>query len=224
VAYFVAFSAETIYDDWVVTFYNIAITSTPPFFYAIFEKDISEEVIMANPQMFKSVQSGKPFSYRGIFLFLLSAFWHSFVLFFAGYLLFRNDIITENGQIGGIWVIGDLIAFNGIFVVILKIALFTNYWNVITHIFMWGSLVAFLLLLLILSVMLAYWPSGFYLMFVLFQMPEFYFSFFVVVVICLLPDFLCAFVKRNQFPDAWQILQEQEKLQKSSEGKTVQLP
>jgi hypothetical protein len=130
----------------------------------------------------------------------------------------------ENGQIGGIWVIGDLIAFNGIFVVILKIALFTNYWNVITHIFMWGSLVAFLLLLLILSVMLTYWPSGFYLMFVLFQMPEFYFSFFVVVVICLLPDFLCAFVKRNQFPDAWQILQEQEKLQKSSEGKTVQLP
>lgn len=36
---------QTIYDDWVVTFYNIVVTSLPPLLMGIMEKDIVEETI-----------------------------------------------------------------------------------------------------------------------------------------------------------------------------------
>jgi P-type E1-E2 ATPase len=39
------FTAQTLYDDWVVTFFNIVFTSLPPLFLGCFEKDITEDII-----------------------------------------------------------------------------------------------------------------------------------------------------------------------------------
>ena len=44
-AFWNGYTAQTLYDDYITTAYNIIITSAPPFFYAIFEKDIPEKVI-----------------------------------------------------------------------------------------------------------------------------------------------------------------------------------
>ena len=41
----------TLYDDWVVTLFNIAFTSVPPFFIALFEKDLQETTIEKFPQV-----------------------------------------------------------------------------------------------------------------------------------------------------------------------------
>jgi phospholipid-transporting ATPase len=39
------FTGQTLYDSWIITFYNIIFTSLPPLFYGLFEKDINEELI-----------------------------------------------------------------------------------------------------------------------------------------------------------------------------------
>ena len=44
-AFYCGYSGQTIYDDWIITLFNISFTSVPPLFYAIFEKDIDEELI-----------------------------------------------------------------------------------------------------------------------------------------------------------------------------------
>jgi len=42
---FSGFSAQTLFDDWVMTLFNIAFTSAPIFFLGLFEKDLSESII-----------------------------------------------------------------------------------------------------------------------------------------------------------------------------------
>lgn len=40
-AFFCAFSAQTIFDDWFVSFYNLAFTSIPLIIRAVFEQDVN---------------------------------------------------------------------------------------------------------------------------------------------------------------------------------------
>jgi len=44
--------AQTLYDDWIMTFFNILFTAWPPIAVAVFETDISAEVIDAVPSLF----------------------------------------------------------------------------------------------------------------------------------------------------------------------------
>lgn len=41
IAFFNGYSAQTIFDDWYVSFYNVAFTSIPLVFRAIFEQDVN---------------------------------------------------------------------------------------------------------------------------------------------------------------------------------------
>jgi hypothetical protein len=36
---------QTTYDDYILTFFNISITSLPPFGFGFLEKDLSEEIL-----------------------------------------------------------------------------------------------------------------------------------------------------------------------------------
>jgi len=76
-AFFNGFSGQTLYDDWIVTAYNIFLTSAPPFFLACFEKDITEDVIEKYPWSYQEVQVGKIFTYGNVVQWLISAFYHS---------------------------------------------------------------------------------------------------------------------------------------------------
>jgi phospholipid-transporting ATPase len=40
-AFFTAFSAQTLYDDWYITFYNMIFTALPLIFRATFDKDVN---------------------------------------------------------------------------------------------------------------------------------------------------------------------------------------
>jgi phospholipid-transporting ATPase len=44
-SFYNGFSGQTLYDSWVITLYNIVFTSIPPFFFGLFEKDLSENII-----------------------------------------------------------------------------------------------------------------------------------------------------------------------------------
>ena len=56
------FTATTVYDDWLLTMYNVLYTSGMPFFYSVFEKDVSERAIDKYPQLNHESQKGRQFS------------------------------------------------------------------------------------------------------------------------------------------------------------------
>jgi len=40
-AFFCGYSAQTVFDDWFVSFYNLAFTSIPLIIRAVFEQDVN---------------------------------------------------------------------------------------------------------------------------------------------------------------------------------------
>src|SRR5690349_21690577 len=71
-SFFNGFTGQTLYDSWVITFYNIIFTSLPPLFFGLFEKDISEYVIYKHPEVYHNMQAGALFTRRTFLCWMTS--------------------------------------------------------------------------------------------------------------------------------------------------------
>jgi len=209
-AFYCGYSATTIYDDWIVTFFNIFFTSVPPFFFAIFEKDISESIIEEYPETYRFVQRGELFTYSTLFYWLLSAIWHSLVFFFAGAILLSGEPFVYSGRTYGLRIMGNMVSTFAIMTVILKMATFCNLWNIFIHAGIWGSLFVYVMIFLVESLFYSLFPLQYFMFFLVVSNPNFWMMFLLVVIICLTPDVFGQYVKRQFYPDDWQILQEAE--------------
>jgi len=211
-AFFSGFSGTTLYDDFIITLFNILFTSVPPFFIALFEKDIKETTIEKFPRLNRAVQSNPYLTYYTVAVWLLSAVWHSFVVFVGGVLLFRNGDVYETGEVGGIGVLGNIISLTLILIVILKIAMETITWNVFIHLGIWCSLLVYLIVFFVESILPSVIPSMYYMVPRVFGTPNTWFFIFLVLVVCLLPEVMVKVWTRQFYPAAWHIMQEREAL------------
>jgi len=210
-ALFSGFSGQTLYDDWIMTFFNIVFTSWPPIAIAVFETDISHRVIDANPHVYSRVQSNRVFTIWTLFGWFLSAFYHSLVIFFGAYFLWMNGLQDPWGRDSGFFMMGQTVMMVGILVVFLKLFFHVNNWNWLVHVTVWGSLLLYLIFIVAENGTLYFFPHQFFVVFHMSTMPSVYCWVVVGAVICLLPDFLFAYVQRTFFPEAWQILQEEDR-------------
>jgi len=128
-AIFSLFSAQTLYDGIVMAVFNVIITFLPPFFYALFERDMPEEAILANPGAYRQVMRGDhSFSILNFSYWVLSAAWHSVVIFFYTYFLYgASDIIHTNGRSVGFWEVGTTTSSIGVMTVAFMMALHMKY-------------------------------------------------------------------------------------------------
>mmetsp|Transcript_6396 Transcript_6396/g.8898 ORF Transcript_6396/g.8898 Transcript_6396/m.8898 type:complete len:1206 (+) Transcript_6396:189-3806(+) len=201
-------SAQTLYDDYMITLYNIIFTSAPPFFLALFEKDLTEDIIYENAWVYKTVQDGKMFTMKTVAGWLASAFYHSLVFFGCGCLIFLSEPVAHNGQTDGLLFMGHYVATIGIFVVLAKIAWETKYWTWVNFAFEVLSLLVYFLVLLVISSLPSSWPDGYWMFFRLFSTPSWYLTILVGFFIALVPDIVYKVVQREYFPEKWQILQD----------------
>ena len=206
--FYSGYSANTIYDDLIITLFNIIFTSVPPFFYAIFEKDIEPDIIDQYPEVFRRVQTGYQFSYSSLFVWVLNAIWHSIIFFFGGVILLGNEPFYGNGRSTGLRVMGNMVSTIAITIVILKCAIFTNHWNILVHCGIWGSISAYFLVFLVESYIPAIFRNQYHQFVICFQSPMFWLMFLVVIFVCLVPDIFGKFLQRELYPEDWQILQE----------------
>lgn len=210
-AFFSLFSGQTLYDSVVMALFNVIFTFLPPFFLGVFERDIKEEIIEDNPQVYGEV--GKfIFNLRNFSYWIASAFWHSLVIFFSCYFFFyNNDIISNRGQSLGFWDVGTATSSVGIVTVLLHIALTKQWWNVITHIAVWISILAYFVVIAIESQLPASIPNMWKVFDILFSSGGFWFYLPLVPVIALLPNISFLYLKRNYYPSNYHILQERER-------------
>jgi len=207
-AFYCGYSATTIYDDWIVTFFNIFFTSIPPLFFAIFEKDIEEDVIEEYPEAYRYVQKGKLFTYSTLFTWMLFAIWNSLVFYFGGAILMANEPIVYSGRTYGLKLMGNIVSTYAIVTVILKVSTITNLWNVLVHVGMWGSIAIYVVIFCVESFIPVLFPRQYLQFYYMVSNPNFWAVFLIVVAICLTPDVLGSYIKGQFYPDDWQILQE----------------
>nr|XP_036878067.1 probable phospholipid-transporting ATPase IM [Manis javanica] len=141
--FFCGFSAQTVYDQWFITLFNIVYTSLPVLAMGIFDQDVSDQNSVDYPQLYEPGQLNLLFNKRIFFICMAHGIYTSLALFFIPYGAFY-DLAGGDGQhIADYQSFAVTMATSLVIVVSVQIALDTSYWTVINHVFIWGSLATY---------------------------------------------------------------------------------
>lgn len=71
------FSAQPLYDSWLLMCYNMFFTALPTFIFGVFEQDLSREDLLANPGLYKMFARNSMLSLRRFACWVGYAIFHS---------------------------------------------------------------------------------------------------------------------------------------------------
>ncbi|KAM7396885.1 hypothetical protein PAMP_019890 [Pampus punctatissimus] len=143
--FFCGFSAQTVYDQWFITLFNIVYTSLPVLAMGLFDQDVSDQNSLRYPSLYKPGQQNLLFNKRQFFLCTLQGVATSFLLFFIPYGAF-SIMVREDGSHDQ-QAFAVTIATSLVIVVSVQIGLDTHYWTAVNHFFIWGSLAVYFAIL-----------------------------------------------------------------------------
>jgi phospholipid-transporting ATPase len=139
------FSGQVIYESWTLAAYNVLFTVLPPFAIGIFDQYVSARLLDRYPQLYQLSQKGVFFRMHSFWSWVLNGFYHSLILYIAGILFFRWDLIQSDGKVAGHWVWGASMYTAGLLTVLGKAALVVNSWTKWTVLAIPGSFVIWML-------------------------------------------------------------------------------
>jgi phospholipid-translocating ATPase len=220
-AFFSGFSAQVFYDEWLLSMFNILFTSLPPLVYGFMEKDAPESIIDRYPEVYRGVQRADRYTVKTFLMWVISAVWHSVVIFMvcvgsgAGGLV---AVTGSSGRIGGMWTQAVLASHIGVVTVTLRMALMIRTWTIVTHIAVWGSLLGYGLF----NIIYTYWfwlqPDMFLVFTNTAVAPALALWFITGVALALAPDLAGIAYRRMTRPYDWEILLEIDKLGSGDAG------
>jgi len=129
-AFFCGFSAQTLMDGWLLAFFNFAFTSIPPLFLGVFDKDLTEDALMDNPELFTPLADGMYFDPPTILRWFGEGLLHSIIVFFVMYpTMLMGDMQEFRGL--DIYMIGTIMMSCIIYLVLTKLVLHIRYWQAV---------------------------------------------------------------------------------------------
>ncbi|XP_042687159.1 phospholipid-transporting ATPase IC isoform X4 [Centrocercus urophasianus] len=84
-SFFNGFSAQTAYEDWFITLYNVLYSSLPVLLVGLFDQDVSDKLSLRFPKLYVLGQKDLLFNYKKFFKSLLQGAITSLVIFFIPY-------------------------------------------------------------------------------------------------------------------------------------------
>ncbi|XP_029009045.1 probable phospholipid-transporting ATPase IM isoform X2 [Betta splendens] len=145
--FFCGFSAQTVYDQWFITLFNIVYTSLPVLAMGLFDQDVDDQYSLRYPSLYKPGQQNLLFNKRQFFLYTLQGMGTSFLLFFIPYGAFSLLVKEDGSHFSDQQTFAVTIATSLVIVVSVQIGLDTHYWTAVNHLFVWGSLAAYFAIL-----------------------------------------------------------------------------
>lgn len=156
-AFVSAWSGQTIFERWTIGLYNVIFTAAPPFAIGVFDRKCSAEVMVKNPRLYRIEIDNEKYTKRSFWTWIVTAFWHSLLLFWATYLIIYHDALWPNGKSdGGYLVFGNMLYTYVVVTVCLKAGLEMESWTIFTHMAIWGSILSWFIFLIIYSRL---WPT-----------------------------------------------------------------
>lgn len=162
-----AFSSQTLFEDFYISFFNLFFTSWPVIIRAVFDQDIyykkwTSKGPLARPNPSKTLayrpnlqtrfnylyyvgQQNLLFNFKNISLWFVNSIMAALIIFFLTKESFVRDIINSSGQVQDIWFLSIIMYTIIIFVVDLKLMMFTKHFNV----FIFISVILFSIILYI---------------------------------------------------------------------------
>uniref|UniRef100_A0A7N6BXW1 Phospholipid-transporting ATPase n=1 Tax=Anabas testudineus TaxID=64144 RepID=A0A7N6BXW1_ANATE len=140
--FFCGFSAQTVYDQWFITLFNIVYTSLPVLAMGLFDQNS-----LRYPSLYKPGQQNLLFNKHQFFLYTLQGMATSFLLFFIPYGAFSEMVKEDGTHFSDQQTFAVTIATSLVIVVSVQIGLVTHYWTAVNHLFIWGSLIVYFAIL-----------------------------------------------------------------------------
>ncbi|KAJ3045236.1 hypothetical protein HDV00_011108 [Rhizophlyctis rosea] len=182
-----AWSGQTVYEEIFLTLFNVVFTSLPPLFYAMFERDIPDDLIAKHPQAYIQIARGQYWNYWTILTTLVSSLWHSLAIFGAVYFVHREGQADVNGRSTGYWVQCYLFSTPLLITVLLRHGLGTGYWNWIVWVALLGSALLNLAEMGVVEGLMKTVESGTFE--INHALPAYWMLILLMPVFCCLPDF-----------------------------------
>nr|XP_020462935.1 phospholipid-transporting ATPase ID-like isoform X1 [Monopterus albus] len=138
--FFCGFSAQTVYDQYFITLYNIVYTSLPVLAMGIFDQDVPDHRSLEYPKLYEPGQLNLLFNKREFFICIAQGIYTSVVLFFVPYTVLSDATQSTGVPLADHQTFAMTTATALVIVVSVQIALGTGFWTVINHVCVWGSL------------------------------------------------------------------------------------
>uniref|UniRef100_A0A8C5LT17 Phospholipid-transporting ATPase n=1 Tax=Leptobrachium leishanense TaxID=445787 RepID=A0A8C5LT17_9ANUR len=204
-AFFCGFSAQTVYDEWYITLYNLVYTSLPVLGMSLFDQDVDDRWSMEYPQLYEPGQLNRYFNIKEFVKCVLHGIYSSLVLFFIPYGA-MYDTVRDDGR-----VISDYQSFALmnqtclLLVVSVQIGLDTSYWTAVNQFFIWGSMAVYF------AITFTMYSDGMYLIFTAsfpfigtarnsLNQPSVWLAIFLTMVLCILPVVAYRFLRSELKP------------------------
>ncbi|KAK1281312.1 Phospholipid-transporting ATPase 1 [Acorus gramineus] len=200
---YTAFSLTTAINEWSSVLYSVIYSSVPTIVVGILDKDLGRRTLLKYPSLYGAGQRGERYN-LGLFLWtMLDTVWQSAVIFFIPFLAYRHSTI-DGSSIGDLWTLAVVILVN------LHLAMDVFRWNWITHVAIWGSIVATCICVFIIDAI----PDlpGFRAIFHEMGTRLFWACLFSIILLALIPRFIVKAFDEYMRPSDIQISREMEKL------------
>ena len=145
-------SGQTVYNDWLMSSFNIFFTNFPVLALGILDQDVRPKSALEVPALYKETQSNTQFTSRRRLAWFAYGIYVAIITFFGVfYGVHRGEADTKEGQPFGLWEIGTTLYSAILFALNIQLGLMCNFWTWFHHVVIWGSLLLWFLLNIALS-------------------------------------------------------------------------
>uniref|UniRef100_A0AAX7UFG3 Phospholipid-transporting ATPase n=1 Tax=Astatotilapia calliptera TaxID=8154 RepID=A0AAX7UFG3_ASTCA len=191
-AFFCGFSAQTVYEDWFITFYNMVYTALPVLGMCLFDQDVNDRWSLYHPQLYAPGQKNQYFNKKAFVSCVMHSCYSSLILFFIPWASMHDTVRDDGKEIADYQSFALLAQTCLLIVVYTQLCLDTYYWTAVNHFFVWGSMVAYF------SITLTMCSNGMFYMFTSsfpfigttrnsLNQPNVWLTIFLTFVLCILP-------------------------------------
>ncbi|XP_036973703.1 phospholipid-transporting ATPase ID [Acanthopagrus latus] len=142
-AFFCGFSAQTVYDEWFITVYNLVYTALPVLGMSLFDQDVNDRWSFQYPQLYTPGQLNMYFSKKAFVRCMMHSCYSSLILFFIPWAAIYDTVRDDGKDIADYQSFALLAQTCLLFVVSIQLCLDTHYWTAVNQFFIWGSLAAY---------------------------------------------------------------------------------
>ncbi|XP_029295370.1 phospholipid-transporting ATPase ID-like isoform X2 [Cottoperca gobio] len=139
-AFFCGFSAQTVYDEWFITLYNLVYTALPVLGMSLFDQDVNDVWSFQHPQLYVPGQLNLYFSKKAFFKCALHSCYSSLVLFFIPYAAMHDTVRDDGKDVADYQSFALLTQTCLLFAVTIQLGLEMSYWTAVNTFFVLGSL------------------------------------------------------------------------------------
>lgn len=190
--FFCGFTANAMIDHWLMIFFNLIFTSVPPVMFGIMDKDVSAEMLLGLPELYRTGQGKGEYSFMTFWISMVDAFYQSLVAFFIPYYTYRGSDMD-------IYAFGTALNTVSLFTILLHLSIEIKAWTIVHAVTILGSVALYFIVTLAYGVMYLNY-SGFWHLQAQMGDPMFYLVCLIATVIALLPRYLFHVLKNSIAP------------------------